>query len=36
METYFQYKNCFDCHQGGNIDGLSHIFSEINPLPGSN
>ncbi|MFT5764206.1 MAG: hypothetical protein ACI8X3_001636 [Saprospiraceae bacterium] len=38
METYFQYKNCFDCHQGGNISGLSHIFDEINPLPipGSN
>lgn len=33
METYFQYKQCFDCHQGGEINGLSHIFSEIKPLP---
>ena len=33
METYFQYKNCFDCHQGGKINGLSHIFGEISPLP---
>jgi len=33
METYFQYKNCFDCHQGGKINGLSHIFEGITPLP---
>ncbi len=33
METYFQFKNCFDCHQGGEINGLSHIFSTIKPLP---
>ena len=36
METYFQFKNCFDCHNGGEINGLSHIFEQINPLPGSN
>lgn len=35
METYFQYKNCFSCHQGGKLSGLSHIYSSINPLPGS-
>lgn len=35
METYFQYKNCFSCHQGGTIEGLSHIFKDIEPLPGS-
>jgi len=33
METYFQYKNCFDCHQGGSLGGLSHIFDSITPLP---
>jgi len=33
METYLQYKNCFDCHQGGNLSGLSHIFGGIKPLP---
>ncbi len=33
METYFQYKNCFDCHKGGNLNGLSHIYGDINPLP---
>jgi hypothetical protein len=33
METYFQYKNCFDCHKGGNLGGLSHIYDDINPLP---
>jgi len=33
METYFQFKNCFECHQGGKLDGLSHIFTEITPLP---
>lgn len=33
METYLQYKNCFDCHKGGKLNGLSHIFSGIKPLP---
>lgn len=33
METYMQYKNCFDCHKGGNLNGLSHIFGIIKPLP---
>ncbi|YCM43455.1 hypothetical protein V2O64_19285 [Verrucomicrobiaceae bacterium 227] len=33
METYFQSKNCFDCHQGGKLDGLSHVFTDIKPLP---
>ena len=33
METYFQYKNCFDCHKGGKLNGLSHIFGSIQPLP---
>ena len=33
METYFQYKNCFSCHQGGEIEGLSHIFGGISALP---
>ncbi len=32
METYFQFKNCFDCHEGGKIDSLSHIFAGITPL----
>ena len=35
METYFQYKNCFSCHQGGKLTKLSHIYGGINPLPGS-
>lgn len=33
METYFQYKNCFSCHQGGRLTGLSHIYGGIDPLP---
>lgn len=33
METYFQFKNCFGCHQGGKLSGLSHIFGGIKPLP---
>lgn len=33
METYFQFKNCFDCHNGGKLKGLSHIFGSIKPLP---
>lgn len=33
METYFQFKNCFDCHNGGKLSGLSHIFGGIQPLP---
>jgi hypothetical protein len=33
METYLQYKNCFGCHQGGKLNGLSHIFGGIKPLP---
>jgi hypothetical protein len=33
METYFQYKNCFGCHNGAAINGLSHIFGTIKPLP---
>lgn len=32
METYFQFKNCLACHQGGNLNGLSHIFGAIKPL----
>ncbi|NND31689.1 MAG: hypothetical protein HKN76_03795, partial [Saprospiraceae bacterium] len=33
METYFQYKNCFGCHNGGKLSGLSHIIDDITPLP---
>ena len=33
METYLQYKNCLGCHQGGNLNGLSHIFGGVKPLP---
>ncbi|MFT4586889.1 MAG: hypothetical protein ACI9VS_000240 [Candidatus Binatia bacterium] len=38
METYFQYKNCFDCHHATQgqpmtqLTGLSHIFGIIQPL----
>jgi hypothetical protein len=32
METYFQFKDCFGCHNGGKIKGLSHIFGGIKPL----
>jgi len=33
METYYQFKNCFDCHKDGKLDGLSHIYESVNPLP---
>lgn len=35
METYHQTANCFACHQGDSFarDGLSHIYSDILPLP---
>lgn len=29
METYNQDINCFVCHSGGNLGGLSHIYSAI-------
>jgi len=32
METYFQKDNCFSCHQGGKLNGLSHIYGRILPL----
>ncbi len=32
METYFQFKNCLSCHQGGKLTGLSHIFGAVKPL----
>jgi len=35
METYMQFKNCFDCHKNGNLNGLSHIFGSVKPLPKS-
>lgn len=34
METYHQDKNCFGCHYGGALDGLSHVYGSILPLPG--
>ncbi len=32
METYFENTNCFSCHNGGKLGGLSHIFDKIDPL----
>jgi hypothetical protein len=32
METYQQTTNCFDCHQGTMLDGLSHIYGDLKPL----
>lgn len=34
METYFQKStmNCFSCHQGGQLKGLSHIWGSLTPL----
>ena len=31
METFSQSKNCFDCHNGGDLGGLSHIYNAVNP-----
>ena len=28
METFIQSRNCFLCHRGGALQGLSHIYSE--------
>jgi hypothetical protein len=38
METYVQGTNCFSCHDnmglpGGMLNGLSHIYTAIQPLP---
>ncbi|GJM22640.1 MAG: hypothetical protein DHS20C15_25550 [Planctomycetota bacterium] len=33
METYYQSKSCFGCHNGGMLSGLSHIFTGVKPLP---
>lgn len=33
METYNQTLNCFICHSGGRLDGLSHIYGALQPLP---
>ena len=33
METYKQNLHCFSCHQGGGLDGLSHIYKALLPLP---
>jgi hypothetical protein len=31
METFKQTKNCFDCHQGGFLAPLSHVWAKIIP-----
>jgi hypothetical protein len=35
METYHQVSlsNCFSCHTGGKLGGLSHIWGTLKPLP---
>lgn len=34
METYVQGStNCFSCHTGAMLNGLSHIYGQIQPLP---
>jgi hypothetical protein len=32
METFFQKDNCFSCHYGGKLEGLSHIWSKMGKL----
>lgn len=32
METFFQKDDCFTCHQGGKLTGLSHIYGNIKPI----
>ena len=32
METYNQDDNCFSCHNGDPLSGLSHIWDDITPL----
>jgi len=31
METFIQGQNCFACHSGDPLTGLSHIYGKINP-----